>query len=161
MKTQGGIYGSYKIAQELKKHEHLATACRNTVAFAMREMQLKSRVSKKFKPVTTESDLSKKPSRNILAQDFTSESPNEKWIADITYLPTAAGWVYLAVALDLFSRKVVGWAISEGLATPVVTETFRKAIESRQPERGTLLHHSDRRKIHGTHFTQDCLLEKQ
>ena len=77
----GQIYGSYKIAKELKKHDHLETACRNTVAIAMREMQLRSCVSGKFKPTTTESDASKKPAENVLAQEFKAEAPNQKWVA--------------------------------------------------------------------------------
>lgn len=148
----GQIYGSYKIAKELKKHDHLETACRNTVATAMREMELRSCVSKKFKPVTTSSDPSKKPAENILGQDFRAQAPNQKWVADITYLQTNDGWVYLAVVLDLYSRKVVGWEMSERLTTPIVTEAFKKAIESRRPERGTLLHHSDR----GCQYTSEA-----
>lgn len=147
-----GIYGSYKIAEELKNSEDFETACRNTVASAMHEMELKSCVSKKFKPITTESDPSKKPAKNILAQDFDAEAPNQKWVADITYLPTSVGWVYLAVVLDLYSRKVVGWEMSDRLTTPVVTEAFRKAIESRKPERGRLLHHSDQ----GCQYTSEA-----
>jgi len=150
--NSGQIYGSYKIAQELKQHEHLETACRNTVANAMHEMELKSCVSGKFKPITTESDPSKKPAGNVLAQDFGADAPNQKWVADITYLPVSGGWVYLAVVLDLYSRKVVGWEMSDRLTTPIVTTALRKAIESRRPERGTLLHHSDR----GCQYTSDA-----
>ena len=62
----------------------------------------------------------------------TADAPNRKWVTDITYLPTAAGWVYLAVVLDLFSRKVVGWAISESLATPLVSPALRNAVELRK-----------------------------
>ena len=148
----GQIYGSYKIAEELAKDEQLETACRNTVATAMREMELKSCVSRKFKPTTTKSDPDKKPAENLLSQEFDAEAPNRKWVADITYLPTVGGWVYLAVVLDLFSRKVVGWHMSNRLTTPIVTEALRKAIESRRPESGTLLHHSDR----GCQYTSDA-----
>lgn len=145
------IYGSYKIADRLKQDEQLETACRNTVARAMREMGLKSRVSKKFKPTTTVTDPSKKAAPNLLDQVFTAEAPNQKWVTDITYLPTTAGWVYLAVVLDLFSRKAVGWSVSESLATPLVSEALRKAIENRQPAGDQLLHHSDR----GCQYTSD------
>lgn len=145
------IYGSAKIARELCQRDELETACRNTVARAMQEMGLKSRVSKSFTPTTTKADPSKRPAPNTLDRDFEATRPNEKWVTDITYLPTLAGWVYLAVVLDLFSRKVVGWAISDSLATPLVSEALRKAIESRQPEQGTLLHHSDR----GSQYTSD------
>jgi len=145
------IYGSYKIADQLGKDDRLEAACRNTVATAMREMGLNSRVSKKFTPITTVSDPSKVPAPNILDQIFTADAPNQKWATDITYLPTKSGWVYLAVVLDLFSRKVVGWSISESLATPLVSTTLRNAIEARKPDTKSLLHHSDR----GSQYTSD------
>jgi putative transposase len=145
------IYGSYKIADQLGKDDRLEVACRNTVATAMREMGLKSRVSKKFTPTTTVSDPSKIPAPNILNQTFTADAPNQKWVTDITYLPTQLGWVYLAVVLDLFSRKVVGWSISDSLATPLVSTALRNAIEARRPDTNSLLHHSDR----GTQYTSD------
>ncbi len=145
------IYGSYKIADQLGKDDRLEAACRNTVATAMREMGLKSRVSKKFTPTTTVSDPSKIPAPNILNQTFTADAPDQKWVTDITYLPTQLGWVYLAVVLDLFSRKVVGWSISESLATPLVSTTLRNAIEARRPDTKSLLHHSDR----GSQYTSD------
>jgi putative transposase len=146
-----GIYGSYKIANELRKESHLETACRNTVAKAMKEMGLKSCVSKKFKPTTTVSDPTKKPAPNILDQNFDATAPNQKWVADITYLPTATDWVYLAVVMDLYSRKVVGWSLSDSLATPLVSDALRQAIESRKPKTKELLHHSDR----GCQYTSD------
>ena len=145
------IYGSYKIADQLGKDARLEAACRNTVASAMREMGLKSRVSKKFTPTTTVSDPSKIPAPNILDQTFTAAAPNQKWVTDITYLPTQLGWVYLAVVLDLFSRNVVGWSISESLATPLVSTTLRNAIEARRADTKSLLHHSDR----GSQYTSD------
>ena len=145
------IYGSYKIADQLGKDDRLEAACRNTVVTAMREMGLNSRVSKKFTPITTVSDPSKVPAPNILDQIFTADAPNQKWATDITYLPTKSGWVYLAVVLDLFSRKVVGWSISESLATPLVSTTLRNAIEARKPDTKSLLHHSDR----GSQYASD------
>ena len=145
------IYGSVKIADRLGKDDRLETACRNTVAAAMREMGLKSRVSKKFTPTTTVTDPSKIPAPNILDQSFTADAPNRKWVTDITYLPTQLGWVYLAVVLDLFSRKVVGWSMSESLATPLVSTALRNAIEARRPDTTSLLHHSDR----GSQYTSD------
>ncbi|MBA3572468.1 MAG: IS3 family transposase [Pyrinomonadaceae bacterium] len=146
-----GIYGSAKIAEELQRRDDLETACRNTVARAMRELGLASRVSKAFTPTTTQTDPTKQPAPNTLSRDFTAEKPNQKWVADITYLPTLAGWVYLAVVIDLFSRKVVGWAVSDSLATPLVAEALRQAIESRRPVGRELLHHSDR----GCQYTSD------
>jgi putative transposase len=147
-----GVYGSYKIAQELATNDALETACRNTVARAMREMGLVSRVSKAFTPTTTKSDPTKRPAPNGLDRDFTAEKPNQKWVTDITYLPTMAGWVYLAVVVDLFSRKVVGWSIGDSLAVPLVAAALRRAIESRRPVGKDLLHHSDR----GCQYTSDA-----
>lgn len=147
-----GIYGSQKIAEELEKREELETACRNTVATAMQELGLKSRVSKAFKPTTTQVDPTKQPAENKLDRDFTADEPNRKWVTDITYLPTAAGWVYLAVVIDLFSRKVVGWSIAASLATELVSDALRRAIENRRPNGKRLLHHSDR----GCQYTSDA-----
>lgn len=147
-----GIYGSLKIAKQLRERPDLESACRNTVAQAMRELGLKSRIAKAFTPTTTQSDPSKQPAPNELAQDFTATAPNRKWVTDITYLATAEGWVYLAVVLDLFSRKVVGWALSPSLATELVSEALRQAVEARRPEGRDLLHHSDR----GCQYTSDA-----
>ena len=147
-----GIYGSYKIADQLKTDARLESACRNTVACAMREMGLKSRVCKRFRPATTTQDPTKKPAPNLLKQDFKAGGPNQRWVADITYLPTQAGWVYLAVVIDLFSRKVVGWAMSDSLSTPLVSQAMKQAIESRRPRSGELIHHSDR----GSQYTSDA-----
>jgi putative transposase len=147
-----GIYGSLKVADQLKKRDDMETACRNTVAAAMREMGLKSKVRKAFKPTTTQADPTKQPAANTLDRNFTAATPNRKWVTDITYLPTAQGWVYLAVVLDLFSRKVVGWSIGDSLATPLVSDALRQAIESRRPDGKRLLHHSDR----GCQYTSDA-----
>ena len=146
------IYGSAKIADRLQQCEELESACRNTVATAIRELGLKSRVSKSFTPTTNMADPSKRPAENKLVRDFTTEAPNRKWVTDITYLPTATGWVYLAVVLDLFGRKVVGWSIGTSLATELVSEALRRAIENRRPEGKKLLHHSDR----GCQYTSDA-----
>jgi len=146
------IYGSYKIAEKLKSDERLETACRNTVAKAMKDLGIKSRVSRKFKPTTTVSDPGGKPAPNILAQDFKADAPNQKWVADITYLPVLTGWVYLAVVIDLFSRKVVGWKMSDRLTTPLVTGALKNAIQARKPETKDLLHHSDR----GCQYTSEA-----
>lgn len=147
-----GIYGSEKVAEQLSQRDDLETACRNTVARAMQEMGLKSRVSRGFTPTTTQADPTKQPAPNTLDRDFTAEAPNRKWTTDITYLPTAAGWVYLAVVMDLFSRKIVGWQLGASLATELVADALRQAIEARRPNGQQLLHHSDR----GCQYTSDA-----
>ena len=146
-----GTYGSYKISKAMNKNDDLESACRKTVAKAMQEMGLKSRIRKKFKPKTTEVDPSKKPAKNLLDQVFSAEMPNQKWVTDITYLATTNGWVYMACVLDLFSRKIVGWSISDSLETPLVSKALLNAIESRRPDTSQLLHHSDR----GCQYTSD------
>jgi putative transposase len=147
-----GTYGSQKIAQVVQNREELEPACRNTVAVAMREMGLEGCVAKGFRPTTTQADPTRQAAENTLDQDFTAEAPNRKWVTDITYLPTTAGWVYLAVVLDLFSRKVVGWSIGASLATGLVLESLRCAVERRRPDGKKLLHHSDR----GCQYTSDA-----
>jgi putative transposase len=147
-----GIYGSLKISQKLAQQDELESACRNTVATAMRELGLHSRVTKTFTPTTTQADPTKQPAPNKLNRDFTAPAPNRKWVSDITYLLTAEGWVYLAVVLDLFSRKVVGWSLGRSLETTLVAEALRQAIETRRPVGHELLHHSDR----GSQYTSDA-----
>ena len=148
-----GIYGSVKITKELRKRADLETAGRKTVVRAMRELGLKSKVTRRFTPpTTTQTDPTKRPAPNTLEQNFTAEAPNRKWVTDITYLATATGWVYLAVVLDLFSRKVVGWALRDSLETELVSEALRTAVEKRRPVGEELLHHSDR----GCQYTSEA-----
>ena len=85
---------------------------RHRVARLMRENDLNARQKTRFKK-TTDSDHGGPVAANVLAQDFTAEGPDEKWGVDITYIWTAEGWLYLAIVLDLFSRKIVGWEISD------------------------------------------------
>jgi putative transposase len=151
------IYGSAKIAKSLQQRDELETACRNTVTKAMRELGLKSRVSRTFTPTTTQADPLKRPAPNVLDRDFDAGRPNQKWVTDITYLPTVDGWVYLAVVLDLFSRRVVGWSLSDSLATPLVSSALKMAIEARRPKRGELLHHSDRGSQYTSEYYQHTL----
>lgn len=139
-----GIYGSVKVARVLNERDDLERACRNTVAQAMRKLGLKSRLRRRFTPTTTRVDPTKAPAPNTLNQNFTADAPNRKWVTDITYLATSSGWVYLAVVLDLFSRKVVGWALGPTLETELVSTALRRAIETRRPDGSQLLHHSDR-----------------
>jgi len=118
----------------------------------MRELGLKSRVSKSFTPTTTQADPTKSPAENKLDRNFTADAPNRKWVTDITFLRTKTGWAYLAVVIDLFGRKVIGWSIGSSLATELVSDALRRAIESRRPDGKRLLHHSDR----GSQYTSDA-----
>ena len=84
------------------------------------------------------------PSPNVLDQDFTASGPDEGWVGDLTYLPTAEGWLYLAILLDLYSRKVVGWAMADHLRTELPLDALTMALTERQPAPGQLVQHTDR-----------------
>jgi putative transposase len=105
------------------------------------------------------SNHSRPVSPNRLAQDFIAEAPNERWVADITYIPTGEGWLYLAVILDLYSRKVVGWSMSARLQRDLVLEALKMAIGQRPPLPG-LIHHSDRGSQYASHDFQKLLRDQ-
>jgi putative transposase len=142
-----GIYGYRKVHEDLQEQNILC--CLESVRRAMREQGLFSRVKRKF-VVTTDSQHHFPPAENLLARDFTATGPNQKWSTDITYIRTREGWLYLAVVMDLFSRRIVGWATSASLETSLVLEALRKAVAERNPPPG-LLHHSDR----GSQYASD------
>ncbi len=137
-----GIYGSRKIAEELV--ERNVQVCRNTVARLMREMSLQSKAQRRRSFVlTTDSNHVDPIASNVLNRDFNAAWPNTKWVADLTYVPTDEGWAYLAAVMDLFSRRIVGWAVGDSLETSLVLKALDQAIETRRPPAG-LVHHSDR-----------------
>jgi len=115
---------------------------KNRVARLMRRENLRGQRKKK-QPRTTNSQHSHPVAPNRLNREFQASRPNEKWLADITYIPTAEGWLYLAVVLDLFSRKIVGWAFAATLESNLVEQAFCMAVQNRTTITG-LLHHSDR-----------------
>ncbi len=133
-------YGSPRMTRELQ--ESGLRVGRRRTARLMRENGLKARQKRRFKR-TTDSHHPLPIAPNLLDQDFSAERPNEKWNADISYVWTAEGWLYLAVVLDLFARRVVGWAASDRLHKELPLEALRKALAIRQPSAG-LIHHSDR-----------------
>ena len=109
----------------------------------MREHELASRKRRRFRVVTTDSKHAHPVASNVLERDFRATAPNEKWLADLTYIPTDEGWLYLALVLDLFSRKLVGWAMSETMPQELTLAALWVALGWRDPAPG-LLHHSDR-----------------
>ena len=133
-------YGSPRIHAELRAH---GTRCsRKRVARLMREAGLSARRPRQAVR-TTDSQHDRPVAPNLLGRDFRAGAPDLRWAADITYVPTAEGWLYLAVILDLFSRRVVGHAAAATLATTLVAEALALACGRRRPGAG-LLHHSDR-----------------
>jgi len=133
-----GRYGSPRITQQLRKE---GVACgQNRVARLMRENGLAARAKKAFRPRTTTPVQEAAP--NLIKQIKTS-GPDQVWVSDITYVATLEGWLYLAVILDLFSRRVVGWKLSESLEAELVLTALRNALVLRRPDEG-LYFHSDR-----------------
>jgi transposase InsO family protein len=106
--------------------------------------------------VTTKRDLTHPVALNVLHREFTAKDPNKKWVTDITYIPTAQGWLYLAVILDLYSRMVVGWSMSGNCDGGLVERALNQALAGRRPDPG-LLHHSDRGSQYTSHAYQACL----
>jgi len=135
-------YGSRKIARDLV--DRTVRACRNTIARLMRRLGLCSQAQRRRKYlVTTDSGHDLPIAGNHLDREFAADAPNQKWVADITYLRTRQGWIYLAAVMDLFSRRIVGWAVSECIDTALIERALKDALARRSPKDG-LLHHSDR-----------------
>lgn len=109
----------------------------------MRLHDLCSRKRRRFRVVTTDSKHAYPLAGNVLERDFSASAPNQKWLADLTYIPTAEGWLYLALVLDLFSRKLVGWAMSDAMPQELTLAALHVALGWRAPGPG-LVHHSDR-----------------
>ena len=135
------VYGSPRIHQTLKRQG--VSVCRNTVARIMKQQQIWAKTRRRFVPRTTDSVHERPVAANLLERCFVAEQPDQKWVADITYVPTDEGWLYLAGVLDLYSRKIVGWSMTEHMRVELVAEALRMAIAQRSPDKG-LLHHSDR-----------------
>jgi transposase InsO family protein len=150
-----GRYGSPRIHRELKDRGHCVG--RKRVARLMREEGLEGRRKRRFRR-TTDSRHSHRVAPNLLERDFTAESANEVWVGDITYLPTTEGWLYLAVLLDLFSRRVVGWAMSDHIDTELALKALDMARETRQPREG-LIHHTDRDVRYASDEYQEALTD--
>ena len=136
------VYGSPRVHAALFASGE--RACVNTVAKVMREQRIRARTGRKFVPRTTDGRHEQPVAANLLGRRFDSATlPNQTWAADITYVPTGEGWLYLAGVIDLCSRKIVGWSMGEHMRTGLVADALRMAITRRSPGEG-LLHHSDR-----------------
>lgn len=122
----------------------------------MREGDLQSRKRRRFRVVTTDSKHAHPVAPNVLARDFAATAPNQKWLADLTYVRTAEGWLYLALILDLFSRKFVGWAMRDSMAQDLTLEALHMALGWRDPPDG-LVHHSDRGSQYAAHDYRNVL----
>ena len=133
-----GTYGAPRIHAELAAEG--TPVSRKRVARVMREAGLAG-VSRRKGPRTTRRDPQARPAPDLVERRFVAEAPDRLWVADITYVPTAAGFLYLAVVLDVFSRRVVGWSMANHLRTELVLDALDMAVGQRRP--GSVIHHSD------------------
>ncbi len=146
-------YGSPRIERDLRHEGHRVS--RKRVARLMRELGLEGRRKRRFR-ATTDSKHRFPVAPNLLMRDFDVDAPNTAWVTDITYLATLEGWLYLAVILDLFSRRVVGFAMSERIDRALVLEALHRALVDR-PEVRDLVHHSDRGSQYASHDYREVL----
>jgi transposase InsO family protein len=151
-------YGSPRIQAELA--ENGINCSHKRVARLMRDEELWAKQRRKFKVTTTDSAHNYPVAPNRLDQNFRASRPNEKWLVDITYIPTAEGWLYLAVVMDLYARRIVGWAMADTLERSLVIAALTMAIKRRQPSPG-LLHHSDRGSQYASDDYQALLTQYQ
>jgi transposase InsO family protein len=144
-------YGSVRIQKHFLQAGQVYS--RHRVARLMKKAHLVPVKAAHWHPQTTRQQPGARTAPNLLNQDFTAVRPNEKWVGDITYIETAEGWLYLAVIMDLYSRRVVGWAMRERLDAKLVESAWRMAVINRHPP-AQLLHHSDR----GSQYTSEIYL---
>lgn len=142
-----GTYGSPRIRADLLASGE--SCSRKLVAKLMRLAGIAAKMKRKFR-ATVSRDLKAIQTPNILQQNFATEAPNQRWVADLTYVPTGEGWLYVATVLDLFSRRIVGLAMKAKMTTELVTAALQQALVQRRPPRG-LIHHSDR----GSQYTSN------
>jgi putative transposase len=132
-------YGSPRVYHELKAQ---GVACsENRVARLMRLHHIRAKQTKRYK-VTTRRNKAHPVAPNLLKRNFVAHRPDQVWLADITYIPTLEGWLYLATILDLYTRRIVGWAMSDRMTSDLTISALEMAISQRQPDPG-LIHHSD------------------
>lgn len=146
-KESRGTYGSPRVTAELKARE--VEVGRRRVARLMRENYIRGRSPRRFR-ATTDSDHRYEVAPNLVEREFEADEPGKIWLADITYVHTNEGWLYLAAVLDLFDRKIIGWSMGITLERKLVCDALKSAIANRTPKVG-LIHHSDR----GSQYASD------
>lgn len=148
-------YGSPRLHVVLRRK---GVVCgHNRVARLMRLHGIAALTRRRYRPGTTQRQPGAIPAPNWLNQDFSATVPNQKWVSDFTYIETSEGWLYLAVVLDLFSRKVIGWSMSQKMDTALVEAALHMALQGRHPPAG-LLHHSDQGSQYTSAAYRSCLI---
>jgi putative transposase len=155
-----GRYGSPRIHAELVARGH--ACCVNFVAKLMREAGIAAKTKRKFRQ-TTDSNHTLPAAENVLDRAFDPDEPNAAWVADVTYIPTREGWLYLAVVEDLFSRMVVGWSMSETMTSRLVVDALGMALARRLKGSSSseLIAHSDRGSQYASEHYQRRLKEER
>jgi transposase InsO family protein len=152
------VYGSPRVHGVLLADGE--TVSRNTVAKLMRKQRIRAEIRKKFIPRTTDSNHTQPVAENKLDRNFQASAPNQKWVADITYIRVGKDqWLYLAAVLDCFSRKIVGWSMAEHLETDLAADALKMALLREEVAAGELIHHSDRGVQYASDDYQELLLE--
>lgn len=150
-----GTYGSPRVYDDLIEWGYIIS--QKTVARLMREMGLRATPLEKFVN-TTDSNHNLHVYPNLLEQEFNVDEPNQVWVADITYVWTLEGWLYLSSIMDLFSRKIIGWSTAKDMKTKLVFDSLNMALISRQPNE--IIHHSDRGSQYCSNDYIDALTDK-
>ncbi len=149
-----GIYGAPRVHRTLRQQGEPCS--QNRVARLMRKAELRSKTRRRFRVKTTDSNHSYPIAPDLLCRDFTANGPNQTWASDMTYIATEEGWLYLAVTMDLFSRKIVGWSMAPTMHAKGVVDALKMAIAQRRPSAG-LIHHSDRGSQYASEAFTDVL----
>ncbi len=152
-------YGSPRMVRELVSRGYRVSE--NTVAKLMRDHGLRAVLQRKFR-LTTDSNHSLPVAENVLNRQFEQASRDRVWLADITYIGTQEGWLYLACVLDTYSRRIVGWSMGERITKDLVLDALRMALGRRRPDREAgLMHHSDRGSQYASGAFQELLRDEQ
>jgi len=152
-----GNYGTRRIKKALVERYGFIVSKRRIGAI-MKDLGLNVKTKKRYKINTTDSNHDLPIAPNILNRDFYASNPDEKYVGDITYIPTNEGWLYLATVIDLYSRKIVGWSMDDTMKTSLVNDALNMAIKTRKPPKG-LIWHTDRGSQYASYSHKDLLQE--
>ena len=148
-------YGTRRLKDKLERLYGLIIS-RRKIGNIMKDLNLIANKKRKFKVNTTNSNHNLPIAPNILNRDFYASSPDEKYVGDITYIPTSQGWLYLATVIDLFSRKIVGWSMDDNMKVNLVNDALIMALKNRNPSKG-LIWHTDRGSQYASYSHRDLL----
>ena len=148
-------YGTRRIKDKLKQRYGLIVS-RRRIGTIMKDLGLVAKTKKRYKINTTNSNHNLPIAPNLLNRDFYASNPDEKYVGDITYIPTSEGWLYLATVIDLYSRRIVGWSMDDTMKVSLVNDALNMALTSRKPPKG-LIWHTDRGSQYASYSHRDLL----